>query len=79
MSDFAGHDELPEAVYAVAMSYDTLKEYEKSLAIHEYNFVNHPASICSMWGRVEVIAYHIRNGEDTLAESTFNSFFFRLF
>ena len=55
LADFSEQKGISEAVWLIAKRYNTLKKYDKSIEINQYNVEHFPKDIHAMWSQMDII------------------------
>ena len=73
LSDFSEHQGIAQVIHAVAQHYERAKgNLEKALELHRYNAEHFPSDVYAMWSQVEIVYFHIRDGNDAAADDAFD-------
>lgn len=69
LSGFARWETLAREIYQIGRAYAEARRPDKALEIWNYNVENHPEDRYAMWSQVETVYSHIRDGNDTAADT----------
>jgi tetratricopeptide (TPR) repeat protein len=73
LSDFSEHQSITQVIHAVAQHYERAKgNLEKALELHRYNAEHFSSDVYAMWSQVEIVYFHIRDGNDAAADDAFD-------
>jgi len=73
LSDFSEHQGIAQVIHAVAQHYERAKgNLEKALELHRYNAEHFSSDVYAMWSQVEIVYFHIRDGNDAAADNAFD-------
>jgi tetratricopeptide (TPR) repeat protein len=73
LSDFSEHQRIAQVIHSVAQHYERAKgNLEKALELHRYNAEHFSSDVYAMWSQVEIVYFHIRDGNDAAADNAFD-------
>lgn len=72
LTDFANHDGIAEATYGLGQLYRRFNKYDKAKKLYKYAAENFSKDDkFTMWSQVEVVKYHVRDGNEPAAEAAY--------
>ncbi len=71
ITDFSEHEGVVEAIWKIARGFNTARNKEKAIELHQYNVANFSDNKYAMWSQVEIVQSHIKDGNDIAADAAY--------